>query len=75
MNEEELSLDEHLEQLREANHKRKDAILTRARQALETAREEIARGQHVDPETIKSLEDAIRGYEKFTLERPGLPPE
>lgn len=75
MNEEELSLDEHLEQLSEANRERRDVILDRARKALAVAREEAAAGRNVDPETIRSLEDAIDNYERFTVERPGLPPD
>ena len=70
-----LQLEEALETLRRERHARKGVVLERARAALAAAREDIARGVHVDPNTIAELERSIAEFERFTVERPGLPPE
>ena len=75
MEDEPLSLDEQLKRLQRERHERKASVLARARAALATAREDIARGVDVDPEVIRDLERSIAEYERYTLERPGLPPE
>jgi DnaJ-domain-containing protein 1 len=75
MDEEGLSLEEHLKILQRERHERKATVLARARAALATAREDIARGAQVDPAVISDLENSIAEYERYTLDRPGLPPE
>jgi hypothetical protein len=70
-----LSLQEALEALRRERHAHKDVILERARATLAMARSDIARGADVDPDVIRDLERSITEYERYTLERPGLPPE
>ena len=69
-----LTLEQHLELLREQRHARKSAILDRARSALNNAREDMANGVDIDPKVINELESSIAEYESYTLERPGLPP-
>lgn len=75
MDERDMSLEEHLKILREERHARKFAVLERARAALKTAREDVARGVDVDPQVIRELEESISEYERYTIERPGLPPD
>ena len=75
MDEKGLPLEEQLKRLRRERHERKATVLARARAALATAREDIARGLEVDPAVISDLERSIAEYERYTLERPGLPPE
>jgi ribosome-binding protein aMBF1 (putative translation factor) len=75
MDEEPLSLDEQLKRLQRERHERKATVLARARAALATAREDIARGVDVDAAVIADLERSIAEYERYTLERPGLPPD
>jgi len=48
-------------------------VLERARAALASAHEDMARGIEVDPEVIRELEQSIAEFERFTVERPGLP--
>ena len=73
MGDDNLSLEEALEELRRERHARKSAILDRAKSSLASARDDVARGVHVDPAVIRDLERAIAEYERYTLERPGLP--
>ncbi|HEY2848040.1 MAG TPA: hypothetical protein VGI80_09500 [Pyrinomonadaceae bacterium] len=75
MDSENLSLEEALDALRRERHTRKGVILERAKSALAMARDDIARGVDIDPIAIRDLERSIAEYERYTLERPGLPPE
>jgi len=72
---EKLTLDEALDTLQRERRERKSAVLERARAALAAAREDIARGLAVDENAIRELERSIAEFEKYTLERPGLPPK
>jgi hypothetical protein len=69
------SLQQALDALQRERHARKSVILERAHSALDAAREDIARGVEVDPTAVRDLEAAIAEYERYTIERPGLPPE
>ena len=73
--EHDLTLEQHLDLLREERHARKSVILERARAALRNAREDVANGVDIDPQVLRDLESSIAEYESYTLERPGLPPE
>jgi|GEM_PF-5973688 len=75
MDEEPLSLEEQLKILRHERHERKASVLARARAALATAREDMERGVDVDPAVVADLERSIAEYERYTIERPGLPPD
>ncbi len=75
MDNENLSLQEALDALQRERHARKSVILDRAKAALAAARDDASRGLDVDADVIRDLERSITGYEKYTLERPGLPPE
>lgn len=70
-----LTLAEALETLQRDRHARKSVVLERAHAALAAAREDIARGLAVDESAVRELERSIAEFEKYTLERPGLPPE
>jgi DnaJ-domain-containing protein 1 len=69
------TLQEALDTLRRDRHERKSEVLDRARSALAAAHEDMARGIDVDPDVIRELEQSIAEFERFTIERPGLPPE
>jgi ribosome-binding protein aMBF1 (putative translation factor) len=71
--EDDLTLEQHLDLLREQRHARKGVILDRARSALANAREDLAKGIEIDPVVIRDLERSIAEYERYTIERPGLP--
>ncbi|MFL6373387.1 MAG: hypothetical protein ACJ73D_01850 [Pyrinomonadaceae bacterium] len=73
MDDEKLSLEEALDALQRDRHARKSVILDRAKSTLAAAQEDISRGVHVDPNVIRELERSIAEYERYTLERPGLP--
>ncbi|MBV9241535.1 MAG: hypothetical protein JO314_05965 [Acidobacteria bacterium] len=73
MNDRDLSLEEALDTLQKERHARKSAVLDRARAALASAREDLARGVAVDENVIRELERSIAEFERFTIERPGLP--
>jgi len=75
MEKENLSLQEALDALQRERHARKSVILERAKAALAAARDDVSRGVDVDPDVIRDLERSIAEYERYTLERPGLPPE
>ena len=75
MDNEDLSLREALDALQRERHERKSVILDRAKAALAAARDEASRGLDVDTDVIRDLERSIAEYERYTLERPGLPPE
>ena len=70
-----LTLDEALDTLQRERRERKSAVLERARAALAAAREDIAGGLAIDENAIRELERSIAEFEKYTLERPGLPPK
>jgi hypothetical protein len=70
-----LGLQEVLDTLQKQRHERKDVVLDRARAALAAAREDIARGIDVDQAVIDELQRSISEFERYTVERPGLPPE
>ena len=69
------TLQEALDTLQRDRHERKSSVLDRARVALALVHEDMARGIDVDPEVIRELEKSIAEFEKFTIERPGLPQE
>jgi hypothetical protein len=75
MDNDKLTLEEALDTLQRERHARKESVLERARAALAAAREDIDRGVAVDENTVRELERSIAEFEKYTLERPGLPPE
>ena len=74
MEEDDLTLEQHLALLRTERHARKSVILERAHAALNNAREDLAKGVQIDPDVIRELERSIAEYERYTIERPGLPP-
>jgi len=69
------TLQDALDTLREERHARKSAVLDRARAALDAAREDMAQGFDVDQNVVRELEHSIAEFERYTLERPGLPRE
>jgi hypothetical protein len=74
MEQDDLTLEQHLDLLRTERHARKSAILERAHAALNNARDDLAKGVQIDPDVIRELERSIAEYERYTIERPGLPP-